>query len=59
MPAPYRELLEGLYANVGLTIEARTQPAPLAGEAVTAEVDEPRSLGFLRSSAGMEKPARP
>jgi N-acetylglutamate synthase-like GNAT family acetyltransferase/anti-sigma regulatory factor (Ser/Thr protein kinase) len=48
LPAPYRELLESLYANVGLTIEPRTQPPPFAGEAVTDDVDEPRSLGFLR-----------
>ncbi|HEX3266901.1 MAG TPA: GNAT family N-acetyltransferase [Gaiellaceae bacterium] len=48
LPAPYRELLESVYANVGLTIEARTQPAPVEGEALAANVDEPRSLGFLR-----------
>jgi N-acetylglutamate synthase-like GNAT family acetyltransferase/anti-sigma regulatory factor (Ser/Thr protein kinase) len=48
LPAFYRELLESVYANVGLTIEARTQPAPFEGEALTAEVDEQRSLGFLR-----------
>lgn len=48
LPAPYRELLESVYANVGLTIEARTQPAPFEGEALTANVDERRSLGFLR-----------
>ena len=48
LPAVYRELLESVYANVGLTIEARTQPAPFAGEALTVEIDEPRCLGFLR-----------
>jgi GNAT superfamily N-acetyltransferase len=48
LPAIYRELLESVYANVGLTIEARTQPAPFEGETLTTEVDEPRSLGFLR-----------
>ena len=48
MPAPYRELLESVYANVGLSIEPRTEPAPFAGEAATANVDESRSLGFLR-----------
>ena len=48
LPAVYRELLESVYANVGLTIEARTQPAPFAGEALTVEIDEPRALGFLR-----------
>jgi GNAT superfamily N-acetyltransferase len=48
LPTSYRELLESVYANVGLTIEARTQPAPLGGEALTTEVDVPRALGFLR-----------
>ena len=48
LPAPYRELLERVYANVGLPLEARTEPAPLEGELVTAEADDARSLGFLR-----------
>ena len=48
LPAAYRELLERMYANVGLTVEPRTQPAPFEGDAITVEVDEPRSLGFLR-----------
>jgi hypothetical protein len=48
LPAPYRELLEQVYANVGLPLEARTEPAPLEGELVTAEADDARSLGFLR-----------
>ena len=48
LPAVYRELLEGVYANVGLTIESRTEPAPFEGDAVAVEIDEPRSLGFLR-----------
>jgi GNAT superfamily N-acetyltransferase len=48
LPAVYRELLESVYANVGLTIESRTQPAPFEGDAVAVEIDEPRSLGFLR-----------
>jgi N-acetylglutamate synthase-like GNAT family acetyltransferase/anti-sigma regulatory factor (Ser/Thr protein kinase) len=48
MPAPYRELLESVYANVGLSIEPRTEPTPFAGEAAKANVDESRSLGFLR-----------
>jgi N-acetylglutamate synthase-like GNAT family acetyltransferase len=48
LPAFYRELLESVYVNVRLPIEARTQPAPIEGEALTIEVDEPRSLGFLR-----------
>jgi N-acetylglutamate synthase-like GNAT family acetyltransferase len=47
-PAVYGDLLESLYANVGLTIEARTQPAFYEGEALTVEIDEPRALGFLR-----------
>jgi N-acetylglutamate synthase-like GNAT family acetyltransferase/anti-sigma regulatory factor (Ser/Thr protein kinase) len=48
LPAPYRELLESVYANVGLSIEPRTEPTLFAGEAATANVDESRSLGFLR-----------
>jgi hypothetical protein len=48
LPASYRELLEGIYANVGLSIEAYTEPTPFEGEAVTANVDDPRALGFLR-----------
>jgi N-acetylglutamate synthase-like GNAT family acetyltransferase len=48
LPTPYRDLLESIYANVGLSVEARTEPAPLEGDPVTLELDEPRSLGFLR-----------
>jgi N-acetylglutamate synthase-like GNAT family acetyltransferase len=48
LPAPSRELLESVYENVGLALEPRAEPAPLEGEPVTAAVDEPRSLGFLR-----------
>jgi N-acetylglutamate synthase-like GNAT family acetyltransferase/anti-sigma regulatory factor (Ser/Thr protein kinase) len=48
LPASYGELLQSVYANVGLSIEARTEPAPSEGEAVTANVDEPRSLAFMR-----------
>ena len=48
LPAPYRELLESVYRNVGLAIDARPQPAPFEGDLVTLELDEPRSLGFLR-----------
>jgi N-acetylglutamate synthase-like GNAT family acetyltransferase len=48
LPAAYRELLESVYANVGLDIEARTQPAPFEGETLTVDIDEPRGLGFLR-----------
>ena len=48
LPAPYRELLGSAYANVGLSLEARPERAPVEGEVVTLELDEPRSLGFLR-----------
>jgi N-acetylglutamate synthase-like GNAT family acetyltransferase/anti-sigma regulatory factor (Ser/Thr protein kinase) len=48
LPAPYRELLESVYMNVGLSIEARTEPSPLEGDPVAAKLDEPRSLGFMR-----------
>jgi GNAT superfamily N-acetyltransferase/anti-sigma regulatory factor (Ser/Thr protein kinase) len=48
LPAPYRELLESVYVNVGLSIEARAEPSLLEGDPVTAKLDEPRSLGFLR-----------
>jgi N-acetylglutamate synthase-like GNAT family acetyltransferase/anti-sigma regulatory factor (Ser/Thr protein kinase) len=59
LPAAYHELLESLYSNVGLSVEARTAPDPFQGDAVTADVDEPRALGFLRlrlwnREAGME-----
>jgi GNAT superfamily N-acetyltransferase len=48
LPATYRGLLESVYTNVALSIEARSEPAPVESEVVTADVDEPRSLGFLR-----------
>jgi N-acetylglutamate synthase-like GNAT family acetyltransferase len=48
LPAPYHEQLERGYANVGLSIDARPEPAQLEGDAVTTEVDDPRALGFLR-----------
>jgi N-acetylglutamate synthase-like GNAT family acetyltransferase len=48
LPTPYRELLESVYGNVGLSIEARTKASPLEGDSVTFQLDEPRSLGFLR-----------
>jgi N-acetylglutamate synthase-like GNAT family acetyltransferase/anti-sigma regulatory factor (Ser/Thr protein kinase) len=48
LPTLYRELLEGVYTNVGLSIEAREEPETDAGERVTVDVDEPRALGFLR-----------
>ena len=48
LPAVYRELLESVYGNVGLAIEARTESTPFDGEPLTVEIDEPRGLGFLR-----------
>jgi anti-sigma regulatory factor (Ser/Thr protein kinase) len=48
LPASYRELLESAYENLGLSVEPRVEPAPVEGEAVTATVDGPRALGFLR-----------
>jgi GNAT superfamily N-acetyltransferase len=48
LPARYRELLESVYANVGLSTLTRPGPVPPGGDAVTADVDEPRALGFLR-----------
>jgi GNAT superfamily N-acetyltransferase len=59
MPAPYRELLESVYANVGLSVEPRTEPAPTEGEAVTAKLDEQRSLGFLRLQRWAEDAGTP
>jgi anti-sigma regulatory factor (Ser/Thr protein kinase)/GNAT superfamily N-acetyltransferase len=47
LPAAYSELLERVYANVGLSIEGVEQ-ASVEGDAVTSTVDEPRALGFLR-----------
>jgi anti-sigma regulatory factor (Ser/Thr protein kinase)/GNAT superfamily N-acetyltransferase len=47
LPDAYRELLERIYANVGLSI-APGDSAPVEGAAVTADLDKPRSLGFLR-----------
>jgi len=48
LPDAYRELLERIYANVGLSIESGAEWAPVEGDAVTADLDKPRSLGFLR-----------
>jgi len=48
LPAPYGDLLESVYANVGLSLEARAEPAPGQGPVVTIDVDGPRALGFLR-----------
>jgi anti-sigma regulatory factor (Ser/Thr protein kinase)/N-acetylglutamate synthase-like GNAT family acetyltransferase len=58
LPTAYGELLESVYGNVGLSIEARAEPAPLEGDPVTAELDEPRSLGFLRLRRWDEKTSR-
>jgi anti-sigma regulatory factor (Ser/Thr protein kinase)/N-acetylglutamate synthase-like GNAT family acetyltransferase len=48
LPATYRDLLERIYANVGLSVEAPAEWAPVDGDAVTVDFDEPRALGFLR-----------
>ena len=48
LPAAYRELLERIYANAGLSIEPRAENVPVEGDAVTVGLDTPRSLGFLR-----------
>ena len=48
LPVAYRELLESIYSNVGLSVEACAVPASLEGDAVTSVLDKPRSLGFLR-----------
>jgi len=48
LPDAYRELLERIYANVGLSIESGAERAPVEGDAVTADLDKPRALGFLR-----------
>jgi serine/threonine-protein kinase RsbW len=48
LPASYRELLDSAYENLGLPVESRTEPVPLEGEAVTANLDGGRALGALR-----------
>jgi GNAT superfamily N-acetyltransferase/anti-sigma regulatory factor (Ser/Thr protein kinase) len=48
LPAAYRQLLEDIYANVGLTVAAPTEAAPHDGDVVTTESDAQRALGFLR-----------
>jgi hypothetical protein len=48
LPAPYRELLGGVYANLGLPLEAGADPDEEDGEAVTVTIDGPRGLGFMR-----------
>jgi len=55
LPAAYQELLESIYANVGHSVEARGEPVPLVGDAVTVEVDKPRRLGFLQLSGWDEE----
>ena len=47
LPDAYRELLERIYENVGLNVDPVANPV-LDGDAVTAEVDKGRALGFLR-----------
>ena len=48
LPKAYRALLEGIYANVGLSIEPVPGRAPPDGDPVTTDLDKPRALGFLR-----------
>jgi hypothetical protein len=48
LPDAYRVLLEGIYANAALPIDSHHQRASVEGDAVTVDLDEPRSLGFLR-----------
>jgi anti-sigma regulatory factor (Ser/Thr protein kinase) len=48
LPAWYRGLLESAYENLGLSLASHVEPVALEGEAVTAVVDSPRALGFLR-----------
>jgi GNAT superfamily N-acetyltransferase len=48
LPAPYRELLEGIYENVGLSLAARPVPAPTASEELAADLDASGTVGYLR-----------
>jgi N-acetylglutamate synthase-like GNAT family acetyltransferase len=48
LPDAYRELLERIYGNVGLSIVPVAEQVTGDGDAVTADVDKPRALGFLR-----------
>jgi N-acetylglutamate synthase-like GNAT family acetyltransferase len=48
LPAPYRELLEAIYAHLDLAVEARVLADALDGQAVTSDADKSRALGFLR-----------
>jgi hypothetical protein len=47
LPDAYRELLERIYANVGLSVEDAEQVS-VDGDAVTSTVDKARGLGFVR-----------
>jgi anti-sigma regulatory factor (Ser/Thr protein kinase)/N-acetylglutamate synthase-like GNAT family acetyltransferase len=47
-PEAYRELLERIYANVGLTTEPAAAQGSTDGDPVTTELDQARALGFLR-----------
>jgi hypothetical protein len=44
----YRDLLDRIYANVGLVVEPVGERAPPDGDAVTTDLDRGRALGFLR-----------
>jgi N-acetylglutamate synthase-like GNAT family acetyltransferase len=48
LPDAYREPLERIYENVGLTIEPARRRSPADGDAVTTDLDQGRALGFLR-----------
>jgi N-acetylglutamate synthase-like GNAT family acetyltransferase len=58
LPTAYRDLLASVYENLGLSTEARPEPAPLEGDPVTIELDEPRALGFLRLRRWDEEASR-
>ena len=48
LPETYRELLERIYANVGLAVEPVGERSPPDGDALTTDLDQGRALGFLR-----------
>jgi anti-sigma regulatory factor (Ser/Thr protein kinase)/N-acetylglutamate synthase-like GNAT family acetyltransferase len=48
LPDAYRELLQRIYGNVGLTVEPVATQSAAEGEPVTVELDHGRALGFLR-----------
>jgi N-acetylglutamate synthase-like GNAT family acetyltransferase len=58
LPAAYRELLVSVYENVGLPFVERRHSAPAEGDPLTLELDEPRSLGFLRLRRWDEETSR-